>query len=311
MTAGASRGFGPTAAEAAWDSYRTDSAVHRTYWIAQWPRLAVGPAFLAPLLVSAQVVRSVAVTFEPVPPSRARRAVEAAATSEEADEQLRAERGFRTTARRSSSAGRRSERERELAEGHQELRFAGFVTVSARDADELEIACDEVEQAAHQAYLDIQPLYGAAGRRVYPGRPPHRPRIPALDPARRDLMRARAPIGRAGGTPRDDGDRPGHLPVRRRGRPGRPGRLRRPRPLRRLVLLRRVRALPQRVLTNPNVLVIGAVGSAKSALVKTYLYRQAVFGRIPWITDPKGEYGPLARALGSSRSASCLVAASR
>jgi type IV secretory pathway VirB4 component len=53
------------------------------------------------------------------------------------------------------------------------------------------------------------------------------------------------------------------------------------------------------VLTNPNVLVIGAVGSAKSALVKTYLYRQAVFGRIPWITDPKGEYGPLARALGS------------
>src|SRR3954468_12022339 len=54
----------------------------------------------------------------------------------------------------------------------------------------------------------------------------------------------------------------------------------------------------QRVLTNPNVLVIGAVGSAKSSLVKTYLFRQAVFGRIPWITDPKGEYGPLARALG-------------
>lgn len=54
----------------------------------------------------------------------------------------------------------------------------------------------------------------------------------------------------------------------------------------------------QRVLTNPNVLVIGAVGSAKSSLVKTYLYRQAVFGRVPWITDPKGEYGPLAAALG-------------
>ena len=54
----------------------------------------------------------------------------------------------------------------------------------------------------------------------------------------------------------------------------------------------------QRALTNPNVLVIGAVGSAKSSLIKTYLYRQAVFGRIPWVTDPKGEYGPLARALG-------------
>ena len=54
----------------------------------------------------------------------------------------------------------------------------------------------------------------------------------------------------------------------------------------------------RRVLTNPNVLVIGAVGSAKSSLIKTYLYRQAVFGRVPWVIDPKGEYGPLARALG-------------
>jgi hypothetical protein len=53
------------------------------------------------------------------------------------------------------------------------------------------------------------------------------------------------------------------------------------------------------VLSNPNVLVIGAVGSAKSSLVKTFLLRQAVFGRQAWIVDPKGEYGPLARALGS------------
>ena len=51
-------------------------------------------------------------------------------------------------------------RERELAEGHQEVRFAGYVTVSARDDDELEAACEQVEQAAHQAYLDIQPLWG-------------------------------------------------------------------------------------------------------------------------------------------------------
>lgn len=53
-----------------------------------------------------------------------------------------------------------------------------------------------------------------------------------------------------------------------------------------------------RALTNPNMLVIGEVGSAKSSLVKSYLYRQALFGRVPWVSDPKGEYGPLARALG-------------
>lgn len=152
--------FGPISADIAWDSYRTDSAVHRTYWVAQWPRLAVGPSFLTPLLISAQTVRSVAVVFEPVAPARARRAVEAAATSEEADEQLRMERGFRTTARRTKQRQATLQREKELAEGHQEMRFAGYVTVSARDLEELDLACDAVEQAAHQAYLDVQPLWG-------------------------------------------------------------------------------------------------------------------------------------------------------
>jgi hypothetical protein len=54
---------------------------------------------------------------------------------------------------------------------------------------------------------------------------------------------------------------------------------------------------PQR-LSGPNMLVLGALGARKSTLVKTYLYRQALFGRQAWVLDPKGEYWPLARALG-------------
>jgi type IV secretory pathway VirB4 component len=53
-----------------------------------------------------------------------------------------------------------------------------------------------------------------------------------------------------------------------------------------------------RVVSNPNLFVAGEVGAGKSSLVKSYLYRQALFGRVPWIADPKGEYGPLALALG-------------
>jgi len=55
------------------------------------------------------------------------------------------------------------------------------------------------------------------------------------------------------------------------------------------------------VLTNPNVMVIGEVGSGKSCTVKAFLSRSlAVYGqrRFVAILDPKGEYTPLAEALG-------------
>lgn len=51
------------------------------------------------------------------------------------------------------------------------------------------------------------------------------------------------------------------------------------------------------VLTNPNMLVIGEVGSRKSSLVKTMIWRDAVFGRQAWVIDPKREYDALAHAL--------------
>ena len=52
------------------------------------------------------------------------------------------------------------------------------------------------------------------------------------------------------------------------------------------------------LLTNPNMLVAGQVGRGKSSFVKTYLWRQQVFGRKCAVMDPKGEYGDLAGALG-------------
>lgn len=52
------------------------------------------------------------------------------------------------------------------------------------------------------------------------------------------------------------------------------------------------------VLTNPNLIVLGQVGRGKSTFVKTFVWRQMIFGRQAWILDPKGEYGPLAAAVG-------------
>jgi len=50
-------------------------------------------------------------------------------------------------------------------------------------------------------------------------------------------------------------------------------------------------------LNGPNMLVLGDIGYGKSALTKSYLYRQAVFGYSPLVTDVKGEYDRLCEAL--------------
>ena len=46
------------------------------------------------------------------------------------------------------------------------------------------------------------------------------------------------------------------------------------------------------VVTNPNMVVFGQIGRGKSSFVKSYLWRQAVFGRQAWVVDPKGSMAP-------------------
>jgi hypothetical protein len=150
----------PTATEASWSTYRTDGALHATYWIASWPRTDVGAAFLTPLLLHTQMIRVVAVTIEPIPPLRAIREVESARTGDLADSELRGRMGFMETARRRRMADATSQREEELADGHAAVRFAGYVTVSARSEEELERNCSEVEHAAQMARLEPLRLYG-------------------------------------------------------------------------------------------------------------------------------------------------------
>jgi type IV secretory pathway VirB4 component len=55
----------------------------------------------------------------------------------------------------------------------------------------------------------------------------------------------------------------------------------------------------QQVITNTNTLLAGVLGRGKSALAKTLAYRLTAFGVRAYVPgDPKGEWGPIARALG-------------
>lgn len=153
----------PMAVDEHWDSLRTDAMWHATYWISEWPRVDVGPDFLAPLLLG-PVRRSVGVVMEPLSPSQAVRQVERARTADLADSELRRRGGFLATARRSREESQVLEREEELADGHASFRFSGYVTVSAPDKETLAAVCEATEQAGGQCRLELRRLYGEQER---------------------------------------------------------------------------------------------------------------------------------------------------
>jgi hypothetical protein len=150
----------PLGARERWDHYETDGALHATYWIAGWPRMDVSPIFMDALLGRSSAVRSVGVSFDPIPPERSTREVEAAITRDRADRDLRHRFGQSETARQRQVQEATARRESELASGHGEVRFAGFVTVSGRDPDDLRRACAEVHEHAARARLELHCMYG-------------------------------------------------------------------------------------------------------------------------------------------------------
>jgi hypothetical protein len=156
----AEHGAWPLGAEEGWEHYRSDGALHSTYWIGGWPRVEVSPMFLGALLGRSSVVRTVAVTFEPIPPERSTREVESAVTRDRADRELRHRFGQAETARLRQAQEATLRRESELAAGHSEVRLTGFVTVTGRDPDELRRASSEVLDHAARARLELHCMYG-------------------------------------------------------------------------------------------------------------------------------------------------------
>jgi len=150
----------PSATKDDWATYQADGTLHATYWVEEWPRIPVAPRFLSKFLLGTAAARTVAVVAEPMAPSEAIRQVEAARTHDHADEELRRRMGFLPTARRRRQQQGTAEREEELADGHGEYRFSGYITVSAATPDDLEDACGDVEHHAQKANLQLTRLRG-------------------------------------------------------------------------------------------------------------------------------------------------------
>lgn len=151
---------GPMAVQVAWDHVRVDRAFHAGYVIHEWPRLEVPARWMEPLLLHAGGIRTIAMHYEPVPPSRSQRRIDREAVKLTADEEHRARSGFRIGARQHRAQSEVSAREDELVAGYAELEYVGFVIVTAPSLDELRDACEDYEQVALGCGLELRRLDG-------------------------------------------------------------------------------------------------------------------------------------------------------
>ena len=152
---------GPMAVDVEWGRLRTDGAWHRTYWIAEWPRLTQHPDWMEPVLAFVGTgSRTLTVLFEPVAPSASRRRVDRDSIKLDTDATTRSERGRRVDAGHRRLQAAVAEREAELVAGYAEVTYAGLVTVTAEDDASLRAACDECEQVAREHGLELRPLDG-------------------------------------------------------------------------------------------------------------------------------------------------------
>ncbi|MBA4864029.1 hypothetical protein H1V43_22250 [Streptomyces sp. PSKA54] len=149
---------GPVVVVEKGDHITTDTAVHTTYWVENWPRTETSAGFLHQLLFTAGVRRTLSLTFEPKGLEAAMRDVQRKKASIIADATERSRRGQVDSEADSIEYQDVKDRERQLIAGHADIALTGLLTVSADSEEELRAACATVETAAVAAQLDLRPL---------------------------------------------------------------------------------------------------------------------------------------------------------
>ncbi len=152
--------FGPMAVAEDWNRAQVDGAVHRSWWIARWPRREVSAGWLDRLLYGLSCTRTVTVVFEPIAPSRSDREIDRESVTRATNASDKARRGFRVKASDRKAAREVELREAELNDGYGEVAYGGIVTVTVTDPEQLDGVGATVEQTAAQAGIELLPLYG-------------------------------------------------------------------------------------------------------------------------------------------------------
>ncbi len=143
-----------------WSYLHVDALYITTYSIIEWPRAEVKAGFFLPLMIGCDIRRTISLVMQPIAPLRAVKQVEQARTEHAADSAIKSRYGFSLSARAKKEAEAIERREQELAAGFAGYRFAGYISVYAKDEKELSNSCKQIEQLASLSLVDIRKAYG-------------------------------------------------------------------------------------------------------------------------------------------------------
>jgi hypothetical protein len=154
------RSAGPVALEEHWDHLRHDSGYSCVLWINEWPRTEVAPHFLHSLVFARQVRKSISILAKPLPTGDALRAIQKEKVEYLTDAHQNDKLGKITDFASQQEYADVLARERALVAGHADLRFAGFIAVTAPTHDELIDAVAQVERAATHCACETRVAFG-------------------------------------------------------------------------------------------------------------------------------------------------------
>ncbi|MGC5224917.1 SCO6880 family protein [Micromonospora sp. DT81.3] len=143
----------------------TDSGVHTTMWIHEWPRSDAAIGFVEPVVFARMpstgeaITHILSVVLSPVSVKKAMRRIEDDKKIWRGNEKLRAKRGVDGSAADAADWDALERQEEEIVAGHGEFRYGAYLTVTAPDEERLDQSVAGMRNALARAGMEPQILY--------------------------------------------------------------------------------------------------------------------------------------------------------
>lgn len=282
----------PLDVEEDWKSVNVDGRLHSTWWVKRFPTRGAPCDFLAPLLVASGIEKRVACVYEPIPETSSLRDAE------------RALRGFESDLLLSAKTGRKiaaEQAERRLHEisrqGASDWRWSLYVGVDSYSKVDLDESARVLKDAAGRCGgLRLVPLLGQQHKALWATTVGGSPLGDTLGAGREMQRKLGVPAHRSTSM-QLCACYPLALPPTLSnngvyvGTDGISGSA---------VAVDPIGAYRAGLVSSYGMVVTGGISSGKSSLVKSLIWRCALTGVRSVVLDPKGEYGPLATAMGAA-----------